>query len=151
MTSDDLRDATAVLLLRLSLAWFIFLWAIHKILTPKQYQSLAKNFDGVEVSFAQIYTVAWVQIAVCALVALGLLRYFSYGALAVMHFYTLTRQWEGYFDPFAISKNGFPVNRNKVIALVAMAAIIAIILLIRRDHFSLGGWLRRRIGPRWWQ
>lgn len=150
MTRDDVLDGLAVLILRLGLSWFMFLWAIHKILTPKQYQGLVRHFDGVDISFAQIYAIGSVQILLCVLVAIGLFRPISYGALAAMHFFTITRQWERYIDPFALSDKGFPINRNPVIALAAMGAFIALVLLIRRDHFSVGGWLERHQGRMWW-
>ncbi len=151
MTAQDRQDALALLILRLGLVWFMFLWAVHKVITPGQYRALAQNFDGVELSFAQIYTVAGVQMAICALAAVGILRFASYGALAGMHFYTLTRRWEGFLDPFALNDQGFPINRNQVIDLAVMAGFIALLLMISRDHWSLGGALRRRIGWRWWQ
>lgn len=151
MDSFDKRDAAALLILRLGLAWFIFLWAAHKIITPKQYQGLARHFDGVDVSFTQIYVVAAIQITLCLCVALGLFRLFSYSGLAVMHLFTVSRRWDGFFDPFALSEKGFPIHRNQVIDLAVMAAMIALVLLIHRDHFSIGGWLRRKNGPAWWQ
>jgi hypothetical protein len=151
MTAQDLRDAAALLILRLGLAWFMFLWAAHKLITPGQYKALAKNFDGVDLSIAQIVTAGSVQVALCVMVALGIFRYASYGALAVMHFYTLTRRWEGFFDPFAVNGNGFPVNRNQVIDLAVMGAFIALLLMVARDHWSVGAALRRRMGARWWQ
>ena len=40
--------------------------------------------------------------------------------------------------------------RNPVIALAALGAFVALVLLIRRDHLSLGGWIARRRGARWW-
>ena len=150
LSAQDRLDALALLILRLGLAWFIFLWAAHKIITPQQYQTLARNFDGVEVSLAQVYAVGGVQIALCVLVALGVLRYFSYGSLLVMHVFTVTRRWEGFLDPFAVNDRGFPVNRNQVIDLAVLAALIALVLLVRRDHFSIGGWLARHDRPRWW-
>tara|TARA_R110002072_G_scaffold27455_25_gene89336 strand:- start:1199 stop:1654 length:456 start_codon:yes stop_codon:yes gene_type:complete len=151
MTAQDRRDAAALLILRLGLGWFMFLWAAHKVITPKQYQFLAKSFDGVDLSLNQIYLAGGVQIAILALAAIGIFRYASYGALAVMHFYTLTRRWEGFFDPFAVNSSGFPINRNQVIDLAVMAAFIALLLMIARDHWSVGGWLRRKMGARWWQ
>lgn len=151
MTAQDRRDAAALLILRLGLAWFMFLWAVHKVITPKQYQFLAKNFDGVDLSLNQIYVAGGVQIALCTLAALGIFRFSSYGALAAMHFYTLTRRWEGFFDPFAVNGRGFPINRNQVIDLAVMAAFIALLLMIARDQWSVGGWLRRKMGARWWQ
>ena len=151
MTPQDRRDAAALLILRLGLAWFMFLWAAHKVITPKQYKFLAKHFDGVDLSITQVYVAGGVQIALCLLVALGIFRYATYGSLAVMHFYTITRRWDGFFDPFAVNSKGFPVNRNQVIDLAVMAAFIALILMIARDHWSVGGVLRRKIGARWWQ
>lgn len=152
MTLEDRKDATALFILRIGLAWFIFLWAAHKIITPAQYQSLVRNFEGIEISFTQIYATAGVQVLLCFLVAIGFFRLISYSGLAIMHFFTLTRRWEGFLDPFALNDRGFPINRNQVIDLAVMAGFIALILLIHRDHFSVGGWLRRRMGrPTWWQ
>ncbi|MEP2027859.1 MAG: hypothetical protein ABJI96_04010 [Paracoccaceae bacterium] len=151
MSFHDRKDALALFILRVGLAWFIFLWAAHKVITPKQYQQLAKYIDGVEVSFLQIYALAALQILLCLLALVGAFRPFSYGGLAVMHFYTVTRRWDGFFDPFALNDKGFPIHRNQVIDLAVIAAFIALILLIHRDHFSVGGWLRRHQGPRWWQ
>lgn len=142
--SETTRDGIALLILRLGLAWFIFLWAAHKIITPKQYQGLARNFDGIELDFTTIYAVAVVQILICALVALGALRWVSYPALALMHLFTVFRRWEGFFDPFALNARGFPINRNQVIDLAVLGAMIALILLIHRDRFSLDVWWRAR-------
>ncbi len=150
LSPQDRLDALALLILRLGLAWFIFLWAAHKIITPAQYQSLARSIDGVEVSLAQVYLAGGVQAALCLLVVVGMFRYFSYGSLLVMHFFTVLRRLDGFLDPFAVNARGFPVNRNQVIDLAVLAAFIALVLLIRRDHFSVGGWLARRDRPRWW-
>ncbi|WP_299042153.1 hypothetical protein [uncultured Tateyamaria sp.] len=138
------RDAFALCVLRLGLAWFIFLWAAHKIITPKQYQGLARHFDGVTLEFWTIYAVAGVQILICALVAVGALRWVSYPALAVMHFFTVLRRWDGFLDPFALNDRGFPIHRNQVIDLAVLAAMIALILMIHRDHWSVGAWWRAR-------
>ncbi|MBQ0750436.1 MAG: hypothetical protein KBT70_09565 [Roseovarius sp.] len=150
LSPQDKLDALAVLVLRLGLAWFIFLWAAHKIITPGQYQDLARNIDKIDVSLSQVYLAGGAQIVLCLLVALGVLRYFSYGSLLIMHFFTVTRRWEGFFDPFAVNDRGFPVNRNQVIDLAVLAAFIALVLLIRRDHFSVSGWLARHDRARWW-
>ncbi len=147
---DDKLDALAVLILRIGLVWFIFLWAIHKIITPAQYQNLARHFDKVDLSLVQVYGLGALQILVCLLAAVGIFRYFSYGALALMHLFTVSRRWERFLDPFAVNENGFPINRNPVIDLAVLGAFIALILLVRRDHFSLGAWLRRRRPGHWW-
>lgn len=150
LSAQDKLDALAVLILRLGLAWFIFLWAAHKFITPAQYQDIVRYFDGMDVSLAQVYSVGGVQIALCVLVALGVVRYASYGSLLVMHLFSVTRRWEGFLDPFALNDQGFPINRNQVIDLAVLGAFIALVLLVRRDHFSVGGWLARHDRPRWW-
>ena len=151
MSRDDWRDGAALLILRAGLAWFMFLWAIHKIITPKQYQGLVKHFDGIEVSLEQVYLTGGVQILICLMALIGVFRPFAYGGLLAMHFFTVTRQIDRYLDPFAINERGFPVNRNPVIALAALGAFIALFMLIKRDHISLGGWLNRTRGRRWWR
>ena len=105
-------DGLALLILRIGLVWFIFLWAIHKIIAPVQYQSLVRYIDGVDISLSQVHGLGAAQILICALALLGIFRYFSYGALALMHLFTVTRRWEGIFDPFTVNEDGFPVNRN---------------------------------------
>lgn len=150
LSSQDRLDGVALFILRLGLAWFIFLWAAHKVITPEQYQTLAANFDDLDLGLTQVYAIGAVQIVLCGLVALGVLRYVSYGSLLVMHLFTVSRRWEGFVDPFAVNDSGFPVNRNQVIDLAVLAAFIALVLLIRRDHFSIGGWLARHDRARWW-
>lgn len=150
LTRTELRDGAALLILRAGLVWFIFLWAAHKIITPGQYQNLAKYIDGVEVSYFQIYAMAALQIALCIAALIGAFRPLSYGGLLLMHFYTVTRRWEGFFDPFALNDKGFPINRNQVIDLAALAAFIALVLLMHRDHLSLGAWRARHGRGRWW-
>lgn len=152
MTAQDRQDALALFILRLGLIWFIFLWAAHKIILPGQYRNLAQNFDGVTISNTQIYATAGIQIALCLLAFIGIFRLVSYGALLVMHAFTVSRRWEGFLDPFALNDAGnFPINRNQVIDLAVLGALIALLLLRHRDHFSLGGWLARKSGEtRWW-
>lgn len=150
MSKEQWREGAGLLIMRAGLAWFIFLWAAHKIITPKQYQGLARHFDGVDMSLVQVYAVGGAQIAVCLLVLFGVFRYFSYSALLIMHFFTVTRRFERFFDPFALNDRGFPVNRNMVIDLAVLGAMIALVLLIHRDQLSVGAWLARRGRGRWW-
>lgn len=144
--SERTRDALACLILRIGVAWFIFVWAVNKLLAPAQYQQLAKWFDKVDISLTQVYGIAVVQIAICVLVFAGWQRIWSYGALAMIHGYTVYRQWPKHLDPFEINDKGFPVNRNATVALAALAGMIALWLLRHRDHWSLDQMLGRRRG-----
>ena len=150
LSATDKRDAFAVLLLRCGLIWFLFLWAIHKILATGQYQRLAKNFDDVELSVTTVQLIGYGQILFLALALIGIFRPFTYGAMALTHAFTVSRQWERYIDPFVVNDRGFPANRNVSISLAVMCAFVVLLLLIHRDHFSLGGYLKRKWEEHWW-
>ena len=150
LTAQDRLDGAALLVLRVGLGWFMFVWAVNKVLTPGQYQQLVRHFDDVEIATWQVFAVASAQIVLCLMVFVGIARLFSFGAILIMHFFTVLRRWDKFLDPFEINDRGFPVNRNAVIDLAVLGAMIALVLLIRRDHFSLGGWLSRRGGWRIW-
>ncbi|MEP5727910.1 MAG: hypothetical protein ABJL67_00910 [Sulfitobacter sp.] len=150
LTPLDTRDALAVLLLRLGLIWFLFLWAIHKLLATAQYQSLARNIDKIEIEASTVQLIGTLQILLLFLALIGIFRPFSYGAMALAHAFTVSRQWDRYIDPFEINGRGFPVNRNVSVSAAVMCAFLVLLLLIHRDHFSLGGWLRRHWKNKWW-
>lgn len=150
LSPTDKRDALALLVLRFGLIWFLFLWAIHKILATGQYQSLARNIDKIEIDATTVQLIGAVQILVLILALIGIFRPFAYGAMALTHAFTVSRQWERYIDPFAISERGFPSNRNVSINVAVICAFVVLILLIHRDHFSVGGWLKRHWEKKWW-
>ena len=133
-----------MLILRCGTAWFIFVWAVNKILAPVQYQKLAKWYDKVDLDLTQVYIIAGLQIVLCLIVFVGWARLYSYGALAAMHGFTVYRELSRYLDPFAISDKGFPVNRGAAVSLCAFAAMLALWLLRRHDHWSLDALLKRR-------
>ena len=150
LSPSERRDALAVFLLRVGLIWFLFLWAIHKILATGQYQSLARNFDKVEIDATTVQLIGAAQIFVLFLALIGIFRPFTYGAMALTHAFTVSRQWDRYIDPFAINDRGFPINRNVSVSAAVMCAFVVLILLIHRDHFSIGGWLKRHWENKWW-
>lgn len=150
LSPSDIRDALAVLLLRMGLIWFLFLWAIHKLLATGQYQSLARNIDKIEIDATMVQAIGIAQIVVLFFALIGIFRPFAYGAMAMTHAFTISRQWERYIDPFEISERGFPINRNVSVSAAVMCAFIVLLLLIHRDHLSLGGWLRRKWDDKWW-
>jgi len=140
---NDTRDALALLLLRLGLAWFLFVWAVNKIIEPGQYVRIWGYFHGIDIGANMPYFMGGAQILICVAVALGLWRRVSYGLLFAMHLVTVIVILPSLTAPFVIADN-YTVNRNNAIALAALGGFAAIWLLRHRDHWSLDAWLARR-------
>ena len=138
----DKRDALALLLLRLGLTWFLFVWSVNKILAPEQYVRLWGYFHGVDIGATLPYYMGGAQIVICVAAALGLWRRVSYGLLFAMHLVTIVIILPRLAAPFVI-ENNFPVNRNSAVALAALAGFAALWLMRHRDHWSLDAWLAR--------
>ena len=56
--SPHATEALALLILRFGCAWFIFVWAVNKLLAPQQYQNLVKWIDKVEIDLTTVMIVA---------------------------------------------------------------------------------------------
>ncbi|WP_350334921.1 hypothetical protein [Coralliovum pocilloporae] len=138
------REALGMLILRLGLAWFIFVWAVNKFLAPQQYANIWKHFHGIDIGSLASYGFGTIQIIICLMVFLGWKRLWSYGALALMHGVTIAVIFPRLIDPFEISERGFPVNRNSSIALAVFLAMLALWLLRHRDVWSLDEWLKAK-------
>lgn len=137
------HDALGLLILRLGLSWFLFVWAVNKILAPAQYAKIWGFFHGIDIGTTAPYVMGIAQIVLCAMMALGLWRMFSYAAGFIMHAVTVIVILPTLAAPFVI-KNGFPTNRNQAIAVAALAGFAALWLLRRHDHWSVDAWLKTR-------
>lgn len=137
------QESLGMVVLCLGLAWFLFVWAVNKILAPEQYKKLWGYFHGIDIGTTLPYLMGGVQIVICLAIALGLWRSVSYALGFAMHAVTIAVIFPSLIAPFVI-KNGFPTNRNQAIALAAMAGFAALWLLRKRDYWSLDGWLARR-------
>ena len=137
------QEALGLVILRVGLAWFLFVWAVNKILAPEQYVKLWGYFHGIEIGAVAPYVMGGLQIVVCMAMAAGLWRTASYGLGFAMHAVTIAVIFPSLIAPFVI-ENGFPSNRNQAVALAAFAGFAALWLLRRRDVWSLDAWLARR-------
>ena len=69
MTTDH-SEALGLLILRLGLAWILFVWAVNKILAPAQYQRIWDSFHGLEIGPSLPFVMGGLQVAVCLAMAL---------------------------------------------------------------------------------
>ncbi|VAW01965.1 hypothetical protein MNBD_ALPHA08-951 [hydrothermal vent metagenome] len=136
------QEALGMVILRLGLAWFLFVWAVNKILAPEQYQKIWGFFHGIDIGATAPYIMGGLQIVICLAIALGLWRTISYGLGFAMHAVTTAVIFPSLIAPFVI-ENGFPTNRNQAIALTVFAAFAALWLLRKRDFWSLDEWLAK--------
>ena len=137
------REACALLILRVGLAWFLFVWAVNKILVPGQYVRIWGYFHGIEIGPQMPYYMGAAQIVICVAMAIGLWRVVTYALAFLMHGVTVAIILPTLIAPFEVVNN-FPVNRNSSIALAAFAGFAALWLLRHRDHWSLDCWLKGR-------
>lgn len=137
------RDALALLILRLGLSWFLFVWAVNKILVPEQYVRIWGYFHGIDIGATMPYFMGSAQILICVAAALGLWRTVSYALLFLMHLVTVIVIFPSLIAPFVI-EDGFPSNRNSAIALAALAGFAALWLLRGHDHWSVDAWRNRQ-------
>lgn len=143
--SERNQEALAILLLRLGAGWFLFVWAVHKILLPKQYNSIWKNFHGMDIGETVAIAIGVIQIIVCICIFVGYQRIYSYAIGFLIHGFTTLALIQRLIDPWKINDKGtFPPNRNTVIVVAALSAFAAIWLLRHRDHWSLDVWLKSR-------
>jgi len=144
-TDKNLRyEALGLLILRIGLAWFLFVWAVNKLLAPVQYQKIWGYFHGIEIGSTMPYVMGGAQIVICLAMVLGLWRIVSYGLAFAMHAVTVVVISSRIAAPFVINANGYPLNRNASIAVAALAGFAALWLLRHRDHWSLDQWIKLR-------
>ena len=136
-------EALGLVILRVGLAWFLFVWAVNKILAPGQYDRLWGYFYGIKLGATLPAVMGAAQIVICIAIALGFWRIVSYGLGLAMHSVTVAIILPQLIAPFVI-KDGFPENRNSAIALAALGGFAALWLLRHRDHWSVDAWLARR-------
>jgi len=142
-TRPDWQEPLGMLILRLGLAWFLFVWAVNKIFAPVQYQKLWGYFHGIDIGTTLPFVMGGLQIAICVMIAAGLWRPVSYALGFIMHSITIVVIFPSLIAPFVIT-NGFPTNRNQAIAVAAWAGFAALWLLRNRDTWSLDEWLAQR-------
>jgi hypothetical protein len=115
----------ALALLRGSLGVFLMAWGIGKLVVPAGTAAIAP---------ALFSAVTTLELALAALVVLGLWRRWSYGAALLVHVGSLLLLWGQLRDPWGVALAGLPV----------CGALVALYLLRDRDLWTLDAWLTWR-------
>jgi hypothetical protein len=134
MSDDTARNLRiSLLLLRLTVALVMMVWAFDKMLNPSHGAAVFESFYGLSgVGESIVRMLGAVQAVVVVAFALGLARTWTYGAMLVMHGLTTFVSFGAYLEPLK--------NILFFAAWPMFAALIALFLLRGEDNLaSLGG------------
>ncbi len=99
-TADDRPLALSLALLRLSTGVFFLVWALEKIVAPEIARRVYETFYFSSPSDTMLLITGLVQAAVVLVFMAGLFRFWTYGALLVMHGVSVVSSSGRLFDPF---------------------------------------------------
>lgn len=135
---EERRDALALLILRCALAWFLFVWAVNKLLEPQQYAGVWANIHGIPIGPFVPYVFGSAQILVCLMIFAGYKRGVSYGL--AMHGVTVALILPSILLPFAGLSEDYILARLRTDTVPILAGFVALLLMRHRDHWSLDVW-----------
>ncbi len=128
MSHDDRHLQISLLLIRLSLAAFLAVWALKKIVTPAAGQGIFEKFYMTTPSGTMILIVGALQLTLILAFALGAFKFWTYGAAMLMH-------GAGTLTTLGVLAQPFQsVNALFWAAVPTLAAMIALFLLRDRDR-----------------
>jgi len=134
---DDIvhRDTTlevSLLIMRLTFAAFILVWAVDKVIDPAHAQKVFSYYYFTDLPPAPFMVIGLVQIAIIAAFAIGFLRFWSYGAVLLMHAVSTASTFDKLIAPWDAGPRGLLFWA----AVPTLGAIIALFLLRDRDRLA---------------
>ena len=122
-------------ILRLTLTVFYAVWALEKFLEPETTVAIWRAFYMVDnLPLAASYVIGVVQFAVIACFFFGILKFWSYGFLMVIHLLGTLTTYERLLNPYEGHNHLF------IAAIPTLGALIALFLLREADTmFTLSG------------
>jgi len=124
-------------ILRATIAIFFLVWGFEKFVDPETTVAIWKSFYMIDnLPVAAAYSIGALQIAVVACFFFGILKFWSYGFLMVIHALSTLSTYEQLLSPYEGNHHLF------VAAIPALGALIALFLL--RDEDTLFTLSRRR-------
>ena len=132
---DNSKLPTALFIMRVTIAIFFAYWAVEKFVEPETTVAIWKAFYFVDGLPSQMsYVIGVVQTATVLCFLFGVLKFWSYGFLTLMHAGSTILSFEKYLDPYTGANHLF------VAAIPVLGALIALFLLRNEDTlFTFGG------------
>jgi putative oxidoreductase len=126
---NDSRLAFSLLLIRFATAAFLLMWAIDKVVNPEHGQAVFSTFYLWKPSTQILLALGIAQAAVVLAFAAGFARFWTYGAVLLMHAVSTASTYQGLLNPW-----GPGVQILFWAAVPVLAAMIALFLLRDRDR-----------------
>ena len=126
----DTKLEISLLIMRLTFAAFMLIWAVDKVIAPEHAQSVFSYFYFTELSSQPFVVIGLVQIAIILAFAIGFARVWSYGAVLLMHAVSTASTFAKLIDPWAAGPGGLLFWA----AVPTLGAIIALFILRDRDR-----------------
>lgn len=126
----DTKLEISLLILRLSIAAFLLVWALDKIIMPEHARAVfAKFYLLSDLPLLTLKLLGVAQVAVILLFAIGLAKTWSYGAIFIMHAISTVSTYPHIIHPFS-------EGRQLLFwaAVPVLAATLTLFLLRDRDR-----------------
>ena len=136
MTSDKKLELS-LLLMRVAIAAFMLVWAVDKVIAPGHAQAVFSHFYSMDLSPAVLKSAGFVQIAIIVAFLAGFARFWTYGAIMLMHAVSTVSTYTQLLNPWG----GEDPRLLFWAAVPVLAAAIALFILRDNDRLlSVDAW-----------
>jgi putative oxidoreductase len=126
----DNKLEISLLIMRLTFAAFIMVWAVDKLVAPEHAQKVFSHYYFTDLPFEPLTVIGIVQIIVILAFAAGFLRFWTYGAMLVMHAVSTLSTYDKLISPWEAGPRGLLFWA----AVPTLGAIIALFVMRDRDN-----------------
>jgi uncharacterized membrane protein YphA (DoxX/SURF4 family) len=128
--------AAALCALRASLGWLMLVWGADKLANPAHGMKVAEHFYfGLPAGATLMHAAGAAQLALGALVVLGLWRRAAYPALAAVTGLTLVGVWRSVLDPWGWALDG--TNALFFPSVVIFAGVLVLLATREQDRWAV--------------
>jgi putative oxidoreductase len=132
-------ERIALALLRVSLALFLLLWGLEKLVLPAATVRIWGTFYGIQIGRAIVPVIGLLEAVLALAIGLGLWRRVSYGLGTLVHGISVLSTWRQLIDPWGLFFGG-PPNHLFLAGVPVLAGFTALFLLRERDTWTLDAW-----------
>jgi len=124
----DASIKKALFIIRLGIAIFFAVWALEKFVNPETTVAIWEHFYHVDaLPLAAAYAIGALQAATVLCFFFGVLKFWSYGFLMLMHAGSTISSYEQLLNPYSGNNHLF------VAAIPVLGALVALFLLRKHD------------------